>query len=200
MLTLAIQAGGESLRMGRDKALLPFLGKPLISRVIDRLSPLADEIIVMANRPESYRFLGLPIFLDVKPGHGALGGLYTAIVSAKNPLVAVVACDMPFACLPLFTLARDILIKENVDVVIPSTGDGVEPFHAVYRCETCLPAVEVALDSYRTRLTSWLPLVKVITLNPSQTAKLDPRGLAFWNINTPEDFHRAEQRARLLDQ
>jgi molybdopterin-guanine dinucleotide biosynthesis protein A len=199
MLTLAIQAGGESLRMGRDKALLPFLGKPLILRVIERLAPLADEIIIMANRPEPYRFLGFPIFPDVKSGHGALGGLYTAMASAGNPLVAVVACDMPFASLPLFSYARDLLIKENVDVVIPSTGDGVEPLHAVYRCETCLPAVEVALDSYRLRLTSWLPLVKIITLKTTQIAKLDPKGLAFWNINTPEDFHQAEQRARLLD-
>ncbi|MFL7867205.1 MAG: molybdenum cofactor guanylyltransferase, partial [Anaerolineales bacterium] len=70
MLTICVQAGGESRRMGRDKALMPFLGRPLIQRVVDRLSPIADEIIVTTNNPDDYRFLGLPLFPDLKPGRG----------------------------------------------------------------------------------------------------------------------------------
>ena len=96
MLTVCIQAGGASSRMGEDKALKTFLGRPLIQRVAEQLSPIADELIVTTNRPEEYAFLNLPLFPDLKPGRGALGGLYTAIASAKHPLVAVVACDMPF--------------------------------------------------------------------------------------------------------
>ena len=96
MLSLVIQAGGQSRRMGQDKALLPFLGRPLVSRVIDRLASLADEVLVTTNQPEAYAFLGLPLLPDLKPGRGALGGLYTAVASAGSPLVAVVACDMPF--------------------------------------------------------------------------------------------------------
>ena len=75
MLTIAVQAGGESRRMGQDKALMPFLGQPLIQRVVKRLSAIADEIIITTNQPDSYRFLGLPLFPDTRPGHGALGGL-----------------------------------------------------------------------------------------------------------------------------
>src|SRR5687767_9764343 len=97
MLTVCVQAGGQSSRMGEDKALKTFLGRPLIQRVIDRLASIADEMIVTTNRPEDYAFLNVPLFPDLKPGRGALGGLYTAIASAKHPLVAVVACDMPFA-------------------------------------------------------------------------------------------------------
>ena len=95
MLTVCIQAGGQSSRMGEDKALKPFLGRPLIQRVIERLSPVADELIVTTNRPDDYRFLRLALRADLKPGRGALGGLYTAIASAAHPIVAVVACDMP---------------------------------------------------------------------------------------------------------
>src|SRR5512147_3255637 len=102
MLTVCIQAGGQSSRMGEDKALKTFLGRPLIQRVIDRLSPIADEIILTTNHPEEYTFLDLPLFSDLKPGRGALGGLYTAIASATNPFVAVVACDMPFASATFF--------------------------------------------------------------------------------------------------
>ena len=72
MLTICVQAGGESSRMGKDKALMSFLGRPLIQRVVDRLSPIADEIIVTTNRPENYTFLELPLFPDLKPGRGAL--------------------------------------------------------------------------------------------------------------------------------
>src|SRR4030043_1489998 len=97
MLSVVIQAGGQSSRMGEDKALKPFLGRPLIQRVIDRLSPIADEMIVTTNRPDDYAFLNLRLAPDFKPGRGSLGGLHTAIASATLPFVAVVACDMPFA-------------------------------------------------------------------------------------------------------
>src|SRR5512138_2658041 len=118
MLTVCIQAGGQSSRMGEDKALKTFLGRPLIQRVIDRLSPIADELIVTTNRPEEYRFLDLPLFSDLKPGRGALGGLYTAIASASQSIVAVVACDMPFAGPTFLEEAAQLLVREEADVVI----------------------------------------------------------------------------------
>ncbi len=92
--------------MGSDKALLPFLGRPLIQRVLERLTPIADEILVTTNRPEDYHFLDLPLFRDLKPDRGALGGLYTALSSATCEAVAVVACDMPFASAALIEAAR----------------------------------------------------------------------------------------------
>ncbi len=111
MLTVCIQAGGQSSRMGEDKALKTFLGRPLIQRVIERLAPIADELIVTTNRPEDYSFLNLRLISDLKPGRGALGGLYTAIASASNPLVAVVACDMPFASATLFEAATRLMVR-----------------------------------------------------------------------------------------
>jgi molybdopterin-guanine dinucleotide biosynthesis protein A len=197
MLTLAIQAGGQSTRMGRDKGLIEFLGKPLIVRVAERLASIADEIIVTTNNPESYRFLGVPLFPDLKPGRGALGGLHTALASATHPLVAVVACDMPFASLELIAYARDLLLKGEDDAAVPESDDGFyEPFHAVYRRETCLPAVERAIDSDQWKLISWFPQVQVRKITSSEVSRLDPSGLAFSNVNTPEELLLAEQRAR----
>lgn len=197
MLTLAIQAGGQSTRMGRDKGLVEFLGAPLIARVMGRLASIADEILVTTNDPESYRFLEVPLFADLKPGRGALGGLHTALASASHPLVAVVACDMPFASLELLTFARDLLLESDEDVAIPESGEGmVEPFHTVYRRETCLPAVAQAIDSDQWKLISWFPQVKVRRITPAEISRLDPSGLAFSNVNTPEELLGAEQRAR----
>jgi len=197
MLTICVQAGGASRRMGQDKALMPFLGRPLIQRVVDRLTPIANELIVTTNHPQDYRFLGLPLFPDLKPGRGALGGLYTALSSAACEVVAVVACDMPFANASLIEAASRLLVQEEADVVIPDSGDGLEPLHAVYRREICLPAIEAAIDSDQWRLISWFPQVKVRILQPDEVKLYDLAGMTFWNLNTPEEFAEAEKTAKL---
>jgi len=196
MLTVCIQAGGQSSRMGEDKALKTVLGRPLIQRVIDRLSPIADEIIVTTNHPEEYTFLDIPLFSDLKPGRGALGGLYTAIASASHPFVAVVACDMPFASPTLIEAATKLMVEEEADVVIAKTEEGYEPLHAVYRRATCLPAIEAAIDADQWKVIAWFPQVKVRVLTPEEVKRYDPSGLAFWNVNTPEEFTKAEGLAQ----
>lgn len=171
---------------------MPFLGKPLIERILTRLRPIADEIIVTTNDPDAYRFLGVPLFRDIYPERGALGGLHTALACASHPLVAVVACDMPFASPKLIEFQKRLLLEENVDVVIPGGAEGLEPLHSLYRRETCLPACERAILADKWKLISWFPQVNVRTLQPEEIRPYDPHGLAFWNVNTPEEFTRAE--------
>ena len=206
MLAVCIQAGGQSSRMGEDKALKSFLGRPLIQRVVERLAPITDEFIVTTNRPDDYTFLttltdsirGVPLSLraDLKPGRGALGGLYTAIASARHPIVAVVACDMPFASPSLLEAASKLLLDEKQDVVIAKSEERYEPLHAVYRRETCLPAIKSAIDADQWKVIAWFPQVKVRVLTPGEINRSDPSGLAFWNVNTPEEFLKAETIAR----
>jgi molybdopterin-guanine dinucleotide biosynthesis protein A len=196
MLTVCIQAGGQSSRMGEDKALKTFLGRPLIQRVIERLAPIADEVIATTNRPEDYSFLNVRLIPDLKPGRGALGGLYTAIASASHPFVAVVACDMPFASATLLEAATRLLVQEEADVVIAKSEEGYEPIHAVYRRATCLPAIEHAIDAEQWKVIAWFPEVKVRVLTTDEIKQYDPTGLAFWNVNTPEEFAEAEKIAQ----
>jgi molybdopterin-guanine dinucleotide biosynthesis protein A len=181
--------------MGEDKALKLFLGRPLIQRVIERLAPIADETIVTTNRPDDYTFLGLRLIPDLKPSRGALGGLYTAIASASHPFVAVVACDMPFASATLLEAAAQLMLLEDADVVIPKTDQGYEPIHALYRRETCLPAIKSAIDADMWKVIAWFPQVKVRSLTSEELNRYDPAGLAFWNVNTPEEFAAAEKLA-----
>jgi molybdopterin-guanine dinucleotide biosynthesis protein A len=195
MLTLVIQAGGESRRMGSDKALLPFLGQPLILRLLNRLARIADEVLVTSNQPENYFFLGLTPIPDLLPGFGALGGLYTALNAAGYPYVAVVACDMPFASPELFAVELALLRETDVDAVIPRSEAGKEPFHAVYRCDTCLPHIQAALDAGKRRVDAWLPQVKIRYLEPPEILPYDPNQLAFLNINTLEELKAAERIA-----
>jgi molybdopterin-guanine dinucleotide biosynthesis protein A len=190
MLTVAVQAGGQSSRMGEDKALKLFLGRPLIERVIERLTPIADEMIVTTNRPAEYGFLkDIRLITDLKPGRGALGGLYTAVASAAHPFVAVVACDMPFASANFFESASSLMVGSEADVIIVKTEQGYEPLHALYRRETCLPAIEAAIDADQWKVTSWFSQVKV-----HEVKDFDP--VCFWNLNTTEEFAKAEDKVR----
>jgi molybdopterin-guanine dinucleotide biosynthesis protein A len=195
MLSVVIQAGGRSTRMGENKALKSFLGRPLVERVVRRLEPIADEILLTTNEPDAFAFLHIPRFPDVRPGLGPLGGLHTALAKSQHPWVAVVACDMPFASAPLLVASAGILAQEAMDVVIARSPEGFEPLHAAYRRGACLPAIEAALDAGERRVISWFPRVRVRTLTSEELARYDPDGIAFLNVNTAEEFALAEQRA-----
>ncbi len=199
MLTLAIQAGGESRRMGSDKALLLFLGQPMILRLLNRLASIADEVLITSNQPENYRFLGLSPIPDLLPGFGALGGLFTALSAAGHPYVAVVACDMPFASPELFAVELAILRETGADAVIPRSEAGTEPFHAVYRRDTCLPHIQTALDAGKRRVDAWFSQVNIRYLAPHEYLPYDPDQRAFLNINTLDELKETERIARQED-
>jgi molybdopterin-guanine dinucleotide biosynthesis protein A len=192
MLSIVVLAGGESRRMGQNKALMPFLNQPLIERVVKRLAPYADELLVITNKPEQYQFLGVTLTPDIMPGRGALGGLYTALSSAHQPLAAVVACDMPFVSPRLLLGLRDELIERNWDAVVPDSQEGMEPFHAVYRRETCLPPLEAALKADKWRVDAWFNEVRLKHYTSEEIAVYDPQQLAFINVNTPDEWKDAE--------
>ncbi len=200
MLSIVIQAGGQSSRMGQDKALMPFLGRPLIARQRELLTGLADELLVTTNHPTDYAFLGLPLHTDLLPGLGPLGGLYTALSAAQRPLVAVIACDMPFVLAALLRAQCDLLLSEDVDVVIPCSRDGMEPLHAVYRRDACLAAVRAALDAGERKMTAWLSLVRSRVMTADEVSRVDPEFRSFINVNSPEEFRQAEDLACKLAQ
>lgn len=196
-LSVIIQAGGESRRMGRDKGLVPFLGQPLVERVVERLRPIADEMLITTNAPGNYAFLGLPLLGDLQPGTGALGGLYTALHAARHPLAAVVACDMPFVSPVLLQTLGKTLWDGGYDLVVPRSAGGLEPFHAVYRRESCLSYIRQALESGKRRVDAWFGAARLYIFPWEQVLEIDPREYIFFNVNTPEELAQAEHLARL---
>ena len=191
MLTVVIQAGGQSRRMGTDKALIPFQGQPLICRVIQRVSSIADEIIVTTNRPHDFEFLDYPLITDLIPGRGALGGVYTALSAASQPMVALVACDMPFVNHELLEAQRTALLEHNADLVIPRLDGGLEPFHAIYDRDSCLPHILQSIQQDRWRVDSWFSKVNIHFFEKAEICQHDPHLKSFWNVNTPEELENA---------
>lgn len=198
-LSVVIQAGGESRRMGQNKSLIPFLGEPLIRRVVRRVKPIADELLITSNQPETLAFLQTPTFPDLLADRGALSGLYTALAIAQNSLVAVIACDMAFVNARLLLAECEFLLNQKADGVVPETITGIEPFHAIYRRETCLVAVKAALDKGLKRADVWYSAVQMAYFPRKLISLYDPSGQAFININTPEELAQAETYARMVD-
>lgn len=199
-VTVVIQAGGESRRMGRSKATVPFAGRPLICRLVERLAPVADDLVITTNEPENLVFLHsefpqyrIQLVCDEFDFRGALPGLYTALQAARNPYVAVVACDMVFASSSL-VVAEALAMKESgADVVVPVNKHGYEPFHAMYRRMGCLPAVRAALKKGEKRAQSFFGDVNVLEFPQSKVLEAEPMGGCFINANTPEELHALEE-------
>ena len=195
MITIVLQAGGKSTRMGKDKALLPFQGIPLIKRLRDRFSDMGDELLVITNDFSGYQDLAVPLYKDIIPDRGALGGLYTALSISKNPLVGLIAADLPFASPALLAHLIKILLTSGAEAAIPSTERGLEPLHAVYRRDTSLPLVKGAIDQNLWRMNSWFDQAEILILTPEETRRVSSSKHTFLNLNTPEDLQKAEKLA-----
>ncbi len=187
-LTCGILAGGASSRMGAAKALLPFRGKPMLSRQIDVLSPLFERIVVSAIDPEPYRPFGLEIIPDLFPERCPLAGLHAVLSSCRTGHAFIVACDLPF----LNPDAVEFLLglRDRADVVIPETARGLEPLHAVY-ARRCLPAIEEAARDGRWKMTGYHSKVSVHRVRMDRPEWEVEGRSPFENVNTPEEFRAA---------
>ncbi len=193
-LTGLILAGGASSRMGQNKALLTLAGQTMVERVMQTLTVLTDDILIIANDPEPYRFLQRPIIPDVRPGYGPLMGLYSGLKAARGELALLVAVDMPFLA-PDF-LRYLISLAPGYDVVIPHARDRLHPLCAVYRRESCLPAIEQAIARGQRRLIAFHPQVRVRQAPEADLRRISPDLLPLMNVNTPDELEIARRKVR----
>jgi molybdopterin-guanine dinucleotide biosynthesis protein A len=199
-VTAVILAGGMSRRLGRNKALEPFRGEPLIRRVIRRMSQVAANIIVVANDDERVAELNLPghvtPVIDEYPGKGSLGGIYTGLKAAPTQWAVFCACDMPF---PSPRLYRALLSnREANDAVVPVVDGRPEPIHAAYS-RACLGPIREKLAADRLKISGFFDDVRVCYFTEDRVREIDPDLLSFFNINTQKDLEKANQIA-LTDQ
>lgn len=190
-VSAAIMAGGKSRRMGRDKAWLDVGdGRPIVRRVIDVLSAVADEVFLVAN-DERYTTLGLRVVPDRFAAGGVLGGIATGVGAATHDRVLVAACDMPFLRPEVFRLLVER--SDGYDAVVPRIGDEYEALHALYT-KTCLPPMERALGAGKMRVLSFFGDVRLRVLEADELRTVDPDLRSFTNVNTPEELAAATRR------
>lgn len=189
MLTGAILAGGKSLRYGRNKALEVIRGKSLIEHAVASLCRLCDPVLMVANDLTLYLHLRVVLVQDAIPEQGPLGGIYTALLFSPHPWILAKATDMP---LLVEDLARMMLtLREGHDVVLPTLNDRYEPLLALYS-RRCLAPVAAALEKGERKIVSFFPKVRVKVLPEADWRTVDPEGLSFSNINTPQNLEQLQ--------
>lgn len=199
MWSAAILAGGRAARLdGQAKHLLPVGGRAILARQLEMLAALGAGDVAIVGRPDIEVTTGVRLVSDVVDNAGALGGLYTALTTARSDRVLVIACDLPF--LSSAFVAHLLATGLDADAVVPRTVDGWHPLCGVYHCRIAR-CFRARIDRGALRITDALGDIDVHAIDPEEVARFDPDGRLLLNVNTPDDYRRArlEAAARPVD-
>ena len=192
-VTSIVLAGGKSLRLGRSKALEVIGGRSLIEWVVERLKPVSSQLLIVTSKEQSDlpAIRGAEVVIDLYPGKGPLGGIYTGLVAARSSQSIVVACDMPFVNTEL--LCHMIEMSSDFDVVVPRWKDGwIEPLHAIYS-RSCLTNMKVRVENKQLGIHSLFDELRVRYVEEEECRGFDPELLTFFNVNSEADLERASK-------
>ncbi len=186
--TAIILAGGESKRMGRDKAALPFNGETLLQSVIASVQPLFAQTLVSVR--ELRGDVTLPQICDTQTGGGPLVGLISALEATTTPWAFVLACDMPFVAPALITHLASL--RDQHHAVVPKAHGHAQPLAALY-ARSALPLLQSSLASGNKSLIGALKSLDVCYVDEDELLKFDARLRSFFDLDTPQDYAAAQE-------
>lgn len=187
-----VLAGGQSRRMGRDKALLPLPGtehETFVEHLTGTLKPLCNEVVLVVRDAlqASYysELVDARIVTDRTPGVGPLMGLYSGLSAVQAPRALVTAVDMPF-------VQRDILAfllaQASDAVALVPLVDGVPQVLLAVYPRAVLPVLEALLYAGRRELRALLEVAPVRYIEEAQLRAIEPTLRSFVNVNTPGEW------------
>ena len=206
-----ILSGGKSSRMGSPKALLLFDGEPLVVHVTRTLSHLFPEVVVVAapgdqfvelssllrsqsneldqvNKPKKLNEPKVTLIRDEVPHQGPVGGIYYGLRVAGGEFCFVTSCDVPFLNAALISYLLSQI--SDYDVVVPYWQERFQPLCAVYR-KSVAPLLKEQLDRGELRPIFLYEKVRTRKITEEEVRRFDPKGLSFFNMNSPEDYQAA---------
>ncbi len=190
-VTGVILAGGQNSRFnGRNKAFFTLGGRRIIEPIIEVFQSVFAEVLLVSNDPMRYLEWDIDVATDIFSVKSSLTGIHTGLFYAKTPYIFVAACDTPFIKKELVSLVVSG-IGPGVAAVIPETPSGSEPLFAAYSVDV-LPAVENSIKSEKFKIERVFRRMKVKKIPVHRVLAVDPQLVSFVNINTAEDFEKAE--------
>jgi molybdenum cofactor guanylyltransferase len=166
--------------MGRDKALLPFRGAPLVESIARQVEAAAGSVVLVGGESR-YGDLGRTVIPDLFPGEGPLGGILTALRHTSADWNLIVACDMPAVSAAFFRELFDAAEEFGADALLPAGPSGLpEPLCAIYHVRS-RNLINAAFDNGVRKVTAALEGLRAAIL---PVAEMTP----FQNVNTPEDW------------
>lgn len=187
-VTGVILAGGQSRRMGRDKATLSLAGRTLFEHALHALDAVFERVLIAGDRPD-LASTAVPCFPDTYPG-STLGGIHGGLKAAQTPWIFVAPCDL---AAPDPNLIRHLLpYRHQHEAVVPRTPKGFEPVFALYH-KNCLPAMEQMLRTGNYRIYDFYDRIRVRLVE----AREMPAGweTSLINLNSPHDLQQLNQEA-----
>lgn len=181
-ITGIILAGGKSRRMGVDKGLMPYKGKPMITYSIGLLEQFCSRILISTSN-SAYEVFGYPTFADIYAGKGPMGGLYSCIKESTSEINICLPCDLP-------QMKSDILeymlqISDGTRCIIPLTPYP-EPLVAIYP-SLVLPVMHQLITNGNYKMTQIFENFPVHYV-PLEEFTGDNNLICFSNFNTPSDL------------
>jgi molybdopterin-guanine dinucleotide biosynthesis protein A len=179
-----VLAGGNSTRMGTDKALLHIGGVALAKRIAQAVEQAAGSVTLIGD-PARYRALGLAVTPDLRPGCGPLAGMEAALTHSTSEWNLIVACDLAAIRADFLRglCARAVNLESGADCLLPAGPDSrLQPLCAAYR-RRCLEPFSAALDRGARKVTD---VVGSLRVSLYQTTESE----LFQNVNTPEEWNR----------
>lgn len=186
-MTGVILAGGESTRMGKNKAFIEINGRRIIDRTVSLFKEIFDDVLLVTNTPLDYLELNVRIVTDLIPGKGSLGGIYTGLFFSSSPKAFFVACDMPF--LDKRVIQYFLSLTQAADIVVQKTKDYWEPLHAIYP-RTLLKPVERMLRQGELKIIKAYREMKVREVTEEELRPFGPDLRTLSNINTPDELKK----------
>lgn len=180
-----ILAGGKSSRMGNDKGLLLFNGKPLVQKVIEELSPVVNKVIIVSNNHE-YEQFGLQVIEDLIKNIGPAGGIHAALSNAQSEQIFIVSCDMPF-----ITAQAAAYMMQNAghtQIALPFHHGKIQPLFGVYSGQ-CLPKWKQLIEQGIIKLQEMITHFDLLKIDIENNKLFND--LLFTNINDKNDFNKA---------
>lgn len=178
----AVLVGGRSSRMGLDKATIRLGTETMLERICRVLEQVVPRVLLIGGN-------GVP---DLYPNEGPLGGIITALTTARADLCFVAPCDHPLLCEALVRRLLTIAEKSGCDAVMPRLSSGIEPLHAVY-ARSCLEPTRRAFESGLRAPHALGDHLQVCYVEEDELRRFDPHLRSFFNVNTPADAAAAQQ-------
>lgn len=179
--------------MGRDKASLPFGPETLLERIVRRIEPLVDEVVLVAREGQEVP-AGRRVARDDAEGLGPLAGLAAGLRAIEAERAFLTSCDVPFLG-PAY-VARMLELADGFDAAVPLVDGRHMTTSAVYG-RVVLPAAEALLAARRLRPFFLLESVHARIVTEDEVRAVDPELASFTNCNTPEDYEAALRSAGL---
>ena len=191
-----ILAGGDSKRFnGLIKAKIVIDGKTIISRIIETLSDIFDELIIVTNAPDEFEeYKNCKIIGDQYLNKGPLGGIHAALKTSEKETLFVFAGDMPLLDKGYILKQIDFYNNNYCDVLIPRINIDIEPLHGIYK-KTVFKILEEYLEGEND--FSIREFFKEVNVHYMQIEGSEKSRRAFTNINSPYDVSIVEKLLRL---